>query len=304
MGGIGSGWKRDGRRLTTEQVQRVDAITHGERVVLRSTPTGGERKLGACAGCARACRYLYQIDAKVLCERCHHLTRASRQQSHTAREELRRAPELLGQAIETANNFVEASAAGLPDMKEWSEAMRILSAGATQSAGPVAPADALTSAIIEAASVPNNPTLQERVIMADIAKTSKLLEKIESIIDGGEENYTDRTGVSSKKPMRVDSLSKLGSLWVALSQVRAARAGVVTAISEQRNGTGGNLEAAFKAVISGGHRDRDGYDMSELEAIAEGKVLPAAPERAPGDFAGRTFDAPAINNTAPTRPQS
>jgi hypothetical protein len=199
----------------------------------------------------------------------------------------------LGQAIETANNFVEASAAGLPDMKEWGEAMRVLLAGSTPS-GPTTPADALTSAIIEAASVPKNPSLQERVIMADISKTTKLLEKIESLIEGGTENHINRLGEVNPVPLQVRSLTQLGNLWVALSQVRAARAGVATAINETRNGTGGNLEAAFKAVISGGHKDKDGYDMAELEAMAAGKVLPTAPERAPEvSAAGHTWEVEA-----------
>ncbi len=304
MGGLSSGWKRDGRRLTTEQVQRVDAIAHGAAIVTRETPTGGEKRFGACGICGRGVRYLYIVDAVTGCEKCLKLTRASRQQSHTAREELRRAPELLGRALDTAGTFIEAAEVGVPDLKDFEKSMRILSAGATQSAGPIVPADALTSAIIDAATVPDNQTLQERVIVADISKTTKLLEKIESLIEGGFENHINRLGEVNPVPLQVRSLTQLGNLWVALSQVRAARAGVATAINEQRNGTGGNLEAAFKAVISGGHRDRDGYDMAELEAMAAGSTLPAAPERAPGDFAGRTFDAPAINNTAPTRPQS
>jgi hypothetical protein len=295
MGGLSSGWKRDGRRLTTEQVQRVDAITHGAAIVKRETPTGGEKRFGACGICGRGVRYLYIVDCVTGCEKCLKLTRASRQQSHTAREELRRAPELLGRALDTAGTFIEAAEVGVPDLKDFEKSMRILSAGATQSAGPIVPADALTSAIIDAATVPDNPTLQERVIMSDVAKTTKLLEHVERLIESEEENHIDRLGDSSKKPMRIDSLSKLGHLWVALSNVRAARSGVATEITEKRTTPTSGLSNAMRAAMNGG-RDRDGYSLDELEAVAEGKVLSAAPEAAPAiSNAGAVWDVPAMD---------
>jgi hypothetical protein len=295
MGGRGSGYKRDGKRLTAEQVQKVDAVEHGAGIVTRSTPTGGERRLGACAGCGRGVRFLYIVDGVTACERCSNLTRQSRQQSHTAREELRKHPALLGAALDTANNFIEASAAGAPDVKDWEKAMRILEAAPT--AVPLAPADALTSQIIDAATVPDNPTLQERVIMSDVAKTTKLLEHVERLIESEEENLIDRLGESSKKPMRIDSLAKLGHLWVALSNVRAARSGVATEITEKRTTPTSGLTNAIRAAMKGG-RDRDGYSLDELEAIAEGKVFPGAVEAAHEiSNAGAVWDAPAIDAT-------
>ena len=42
-------------------------------------------------------------------------------------------------------------------------------------------------------------------------------------------------GVVSQVPLRVDSLAKLGNLYVALSNMRAARSGVATEISEARS---------------------------------------------------------------------
>jgi hypothetical protein len=295
MGGIGSGWKRDGRRLTTEQVERVDAISHGERIIVRKMPSGGEARFGACGICGRGVKWLYIVAGTVGCEKCLKLTRASRQNAHTAREEIRKEPALLGRALDTAGTFIEASAAGAMAVKDWNEAIRILSAGATQSAGPVAPVDAITSQIIEAATVPDDASIQQRVIIADISKTTKLLSKLENLIESGEESHIDRFGDSSKKPMRIDSLAKLGHLWVALSNVRAARSGVATAISEVRGGaSGGNLAAALRESMKG-ERDKDGYSLDELRAAAEGKVLSGGPMPAPEIAAGTVWEAPAMD---------
>ncbi len=296
MGGIGSGWKKEGgRKLAAEDVTRVDALKYGSGIVTRLTPTGGERKFGICAACGRGVRFLYIVQGVTACEKCNKLTRRSRQQSHTAREELRRAPELLGRALEAADNLIEAGAAGAPDPKEWSAAMRIIQAGAAPTT-TTAPADALTSDIISANAVPPDATLQQRVIASDVAKTTQLLERIETMIESGEENYIDRSGITARVPLQTRSLVQLGNLWVSLSNARAARAGVATSIAADSSPPQSSLLSAIRASMKG-QRDKDGYSIEELEAAAQGdKVLCAPPAPAIAETSGRTWDVPAVSD--------
>lgn len=106
--------------------------------------------------------------------------------------------------------------------------MNVIAAAGTQ------PADALSTEVLKAARVPADATLQERVTIVDIAKATSLLEKIEEILASGHENHVGRDGTAQVVPLRVDSAAKLLHAYVALSNLRAARSGVVTSIREVR----------------------------------------------------------------------
>jgi hypothetical protein len=280
MGGIGSGWKRSGKRLTAEEVQRVDAIEHGAGVIMRETPTGGARRLGKCEKCGRGVRWLYIVGNATACERCQKLTRASRQLSGTARGELRKDPALLGQALHGAGAYLDSIESGQADENTLREAMRIIEAAAamplpaatkTTEAHMITPSNALTSEIISGATVPADASLQMRVVASDVAKTTFLLEKIEKLIEEGTENYINRFGEISRVPLRNDSFCKLLHAYIALSNARAARSGVATQIIENRSESSVSaLTEALRRAMTG-HHDRDGFSIEDLEAIAEVK---------------------------------
>jgi hypothetical protein len=148
--------------------------------------------------------------------------------------------------------------------------------------------------ILDATDAPSGASLQTKILLNDIARCTGLMDKISGIIEAGQESFTDRTGIATKVPLTTRSLSQLVAALAALAQVRAARSGLACEVIENRATVGGTLEAAFKSVIAGGHKDKDGFDMRELEAIAQGKVLCPVPDRA----AGTVWEVPAMDATS------
>ncbi len=109
--------------------------------------------------------------------------------------------------------------------------------------------DALTSDILKDARISDDATLQERVIAADIARSTELLDKIETVLNDGHENHVDRSGIPSRVPLRVDSMSKLIHAWAALSNLRATRSGVATSIRETRDAGDTRKNWDTKAIL-------------------------------------------------------
>jgi hypothetical protein len=298
MGGKGSGWKRAGKKLAAEDVQRVEALSwvlsHGGPILTRQTPTGGQVRQGVCSGCKRAVRYFYLVEHEAKCERCHGLTRATRQQAHTAKEELRHDPALLVQALEATDKWADDMKNQTGDDAELKAAVRILSAAsAPSSLPPTAPRDALTSKLIAQAQVRAEAGLQERVVSSDIASTTALLEKVQAILDDGHENIVNRLGEPGRVPLTVSSLTKLIHAYVAVSNVRAARSGLATEIVASRDeGTGVNaLTAALRASMAGTF-DKDGNSIDELEKLAAGGFTPKLSAAAPMPVAtGQDWEA-------------
>jgi hypothetical protein len=129
----------------------------------------------------------------------------------------------------------------------------------------------------EARQLPSDASLQERIIAQDIVKTTKLMERVEAIIEGGEETHVNRRGKASKVPLRVDSLSKLGNLYLALANVRAVRAGIATQIHETRGEAASSISQLIDAALEkSAARDRDGNSFADLKSMAQEKPLPNA----------------------------
>jgi hypothetical protein len=287
MGGRGSG--RSGlipqKKQRVESCRRLDAVTHGAGVVQQQMPEGGGvREFGTCPQCRRAVRFLYQPKGKSsACRACLGLTYASTQASGTAAGELLKNPALLSEAFEQAGRWVEGFERGQAEVKDLNEAMRIIEAGGSVGMVPQdepardetgkAP---LSSETFENLRVSPDASLQERVIAQDVVRSTRLIEKVESLLAGGVENHVNRLGDVQVVPLRVDSWAKLAHLWVALANLRAARSGVATSIHEQRQGEGEKSLATMldEAMMRNNWCDRDGYSIEELKAAAEGRALP------------------------------
>jgi hypothetical protein len=165
--------------------------------------------------------------------------------------------------------------------------MRIIEAGAITQATTTTPANALNSDIIGATIVPEDATLQQRVIIADISKATSLMERVEQLIESEKENHIDRSGEPSRVPMRIDSLAKLGNLWIGLANLRAARSGVAVEIAQKETASVSTLAQAFReARENSGALDKDGYSLAGMSRRLAGGV-PASEIPA-----GTTFDAP------------
>ncbi len=280
-----SQFKKAGRRaLTIEEVTRLDALEVAETIVERRTPTGGIRRAGACPQCGRGVKWLYLLDGLTKCEKCHGLQRRVRQENHTLRATVRANPELLGAALDRAEAANLTDARGLESL---ANATKVFSAAAVT----LSPE---SEQILDATDAPSGASLQTKILLNDIARCTGLMDKISGIIEAGQESFTDRTGIATKVPLTTRSLSQLVAALAALAQVRAARSGLACEVIENRATVGGTLEAAFKSVIAGGHKDKDGFDMRELEAIAQGKVLCPVPDRA----AGTVWEVPAMDATS------
>jgi hypothetical protein len=196
---------------------------------------------------------------------------------------LRKNPGLLAGAYSGASEWLNGLEEGRPDERKWSAAMQIFEAaeGAAIVEAQVQAADQdgseLTAALLqeEARHLPSGASLQEKLIVQDIVKTTKLMERVEGMIERGEENHINRRGEASKVPLRVDSLSKLGNLYVTLANVRAVRAGIATQIHETRGETASSIAQLIDAALEkSGARDRDGNTFSDLKAMAQEKPLP------------------------------
>ncbi len=129
----------------------------------------------------------------------------------------------------------------------------------------------------QARQLPSDASLQERVIAQDVVKTTELMERVEGMITRGEENHVDRKGKPRVVPMRVDSLSKLGHLYVTLSNLRASRAGIATQIHETRGEAASSIAQMIDAALEKNNaRDRDGNSFADLKTMAQEKPLPNA----------------------------
>lgn len=186
-----------------------------------------------CPKCARKVKTLFAPHgAAPACRYCHALINRSKAQSGTTLARVRKSPELLAFALDDAALWIEGKEGGTADAGRFNDAMNIITA--TNEIASEPKRAALSSEIFEGLTVPDDASLQERVTAQDVTRATALIERVESIIESGEENHVDRLGVVSKVPLRVDSFSKLGHLWIALSNLRAARAGLATTITEQR----------------------------------------------------------------------
>jgi hypothetical protein len=277
MGNFRSGNRREKKRLV-EECRRLDAIRHGAGTV-EVEVLGGDAllKFGVCPQCGRACKHLYEPRGEALaCRECLNLTWASNQSQGTATGQLLKNPALLNDAYRRAAGWLEDVAEGQADQREYEQAMKYITAaeGAeivqaqTEAAAlEAASGDGLRELLeAEAARLPADATLQERVIAADVVKATRLMEKIEQHIESKEENHTSRDGISSKVPMRADSFSKLGHLYIALSNLRATRAGLATQIRESR-GEGSKpsmSDSLLEAMLRAGWKDKDGIPMAQL----------------------------------------
>ncbi len=248
---------------------------------------GGVREFGTCPQCRRAVRFLYQPKGKSpACRHCLRLTYASTQTSRTPAGQLLKNPALLAEAYSGAAEWLNGLEEGRPDERKWSAIVQIFEAaeGAAivQAQAQAAAQDGheLTAEFLKAQArqLPSDASLQERVIAQDVVKTTELMERVEGMITRGEENHVNRRGEASVVPMRVDSLSKLGNLYVTLSNLRASRAGIATEIHETRNGEAASSISQLidAALEKSGARDRDGYTMAELKAMAQDQPIPNA----------------------------
>ncbi len=237
MGGFRSGRHRD-KRAQVEDAARLDARKHGAGLV-RQTVAGTDavREMGLCPQCRRPVRWLYKPQGEeAACRLCHGLIYRSKAENSTIADKVRKAPQLICIALDDAEQWLEGVRQGHSDAGKLSNAMNIISAANSANIVPDAPTKAapLSSETFDGLNVPDDATLQERVIAQDVTRATAMIERIESLIEGGQENHVNRMGEVQRVPMRVDSLAKLGHLWVALSNLRAARSGVATQITEAR----------------------------------------------------------------------
>jgi hypothetical protein len=151
----------------------------------------------------------------------------SKAEYSTQAAKVRKTPGALTDALNNCGAWLDSVGSGQPQKERFVNAMKTLDILAT------AP-EILSSELLSGVEIPEDATLQQRVVMADVVKATALMERIETMIASAEENYVNRHGETSVIPMRVDSTAKLLHAWTRLADVRATRSGVATSITESR----------------------------------------------------------------------
>ncbi len=287
MGNHASGHRRP-KQPTFEDLERRDARGFGTRREMM--PDGGTREMGLCPQCKQGAREVFKrpgaqgdADSEApefwACRRCliaQGVRHRSENERGTIAEKLGHAPELLGEAIESAANFARSVESGeAPDNKRFRFAMGIFNAAAQQEEKPQAPEE------IELAQV------QAHIVTDDLERTTRLAEHLEKMIFAGLENHTDRKGDSSVVPMRPDALAKLGNLYLGALNVRANRAGIATNISERRNageGVESIREEIGRRLKERGHRPPGAFTLEQLESPAPLYLEAPQPEIVEGEI--------------------
>ncbi len=262
------------KKTTTEDCRRFEAmdVTH-ERVTIH-THNGGSRVLGRCPRCDRPTRFLYQPPGQdVACRKCHNLTYTSTQAEHGPRGDLLKTPALLRVAVAGVSKYLDE---GRTDEGLLMDSLKFIGAANELPARSVPAITAAPEVIPPGAALhlPDDASLQERVTVSDVVKTTRLMERLESIIESDRENHINRAGEVSEVPLRVDSLAKLGHVWAALSNLRATRAGLVTEIYEQRGG-GKEKGQSLNEIMRASLKNHD-PEYARLCEIEEGRALPVA----------------------------
>ena len=275
MGNHASGRRRATKRPTFEDLERRDARDFGTRV--EAMPDGGAREIGLCPACHQGAREVFKRPGAsgtgqecFACRRClraEGVRHKSENASGTIAARLRQAPQLLGEAIEAATIYAHDLESGTPpDEKRFLFAMGIFNAAADQA--------------------PDEPTplakAQAQIIADDLARTSKLVDHLETLIFSGEENHVNRKGEASVTPMRPDSLAKLGNLYLSALNVRANRAGIATTISERQEVEGKRSVGDMfrEALATTGHVTMQGHSYAD---VLDNKPLPALVEDQPDE---------------------
>jgi hypothetical protein len=282
MGNHASGRRRT-KQPTFEDLERRDARDFGTRT--EAMPDGGTREMGLCPECGQGAREVFrrpdsQDDGpeNFACRRCliaQGVRHRSENERGTIAEKLRRAPELLAEAIESAANFARSVESGeQPDQKGFVFAMGILNAAAQQEETPQAPEE------IELAQI------QAQIVANDLERTTRLANHLEAMIFAGVENHVNRhvnrKGEATVTPMRPDSLAKLGNLYLGALNVRANRAGIATSISERRDvESASSIGELFTAKLREiNHRTPQGHLFAD---IVDSKPLTALEAKAEED---------------------
>jgi hypothetical protein len=268
MGNHASGRRRP-KSLTFEDLERRVASEFRTRT--EAMPDGGTREMGLCPQCGQGAREVFRrLDSQgaapenFACRRCliaEGVRHKSENERGTIGAKLRRNPQLLAEAIEGAANFARSVESGeQPDERRFEFAMGIFNAAAQQEEKPQPTEE------IELAEV------QAQIVADDLRKTTRLAEHLEKMIFDGVENHVNRKGEASAVPMRPDSLSKLGNLYLGALNVRANRAGIATSISERRDvESASSIGELFTAKLREiNHRTPQGHLFAD---IVDGKPL-------------------------------
>ncbi len=256
-------------RTRVEDAQRVFGLDyarqHGTPVESRRTPTGDTFDLALCPLCARAARYFFTVEGVTGCRKCLNLTYRRESESNTIAEKLRQEPALIDEALNSLKSVLESPSG--TEQPDFADAMKTLSAAA-QMLPTESDAQATNDEVFA--------EIQAQIVGDDLKTTTEILAVIREKILSGQENHTDRFGVSSQIPIRPDALGKLVNAWATVANVRANRAGIATQITERRN-LGEGPESVRDALIRGmkerNHRARGGLTLEQLES-AETPALP------------------------------
>jgi hypothetical protein len=255
MGTYASGRRRE-KRATLEECQSRSARDFGE--ITHRMPTGEAFTVGKCPQCGKGCRTVYRAPnaAQWQCRRCciaEGIQYRTVNERNSAAAKVRADPQAIRNATAAATVWLQNGEDG-----DYNDAMKTLSN---------VPDDAALDAL---------DSVQVEIIRDDLTSLSRLMNHVATLIYSGVENHTNRRGESSEIPLRADSLSKLGNLYIAASAARANRAGIATKIHETRprSDESGNMRDILKAAMNeSGWRAQTGHTMEEIEEIQNGTYV-------------------------------